>query len=65
MSRVLVHESIYDQFMEKAIARVKKITVGYPLEMTTMVGSQASEEQMKKILSYFDIGKKHKTNSCY
>lgn len=61
-SRVLVHESIYDQFMEKAIARVKKITVGNPLEMTTMVGSQASEEQMKKILSYFDIGKKEGAN---
>jgi aldehyde dehydrogenase len=56
-SRVLVHESIYDQFMEKAIARVEKITVGNPMEMTTMVGAQASEEQLKKILSYFEIGK--------
>ncbi len=57
-SRVLVHESIYDRFMEKATARVKNITVGNPLEMTTMVGAQASEEQLNKILSYFDIGKK-------
>lgn len=57
-SRALVHESIYDKFVEKAIARVKKITVGNPLEMTTMVGSQASEQQLNKILSYLEIGKK-------
>jgi aldehyde dehydrogenase len=57
-SRALVHESIYDAFIEKAIARVKKIVVGNPLEMTTMVGSQASKEQLDKILGYLEIGKK-------
>lgn len=57
-SRALVHESIYDRFVEKAIARVKKIVVGNPLEMTTMVGSQASKEQLEKILGYLDVGKK-------
>lgn len=57
-SRALVHENIYDQFVEKAVARVKKIVVGNPLEMTTMVGSQASKEQLDKILGYLDIGKK-------
>ena len=56
-SRALVHESMYDQFIEKAIARVQKITVGNPLEMTTMVGSQASKEQLEKILGYLEIGK--------
>ena len=57
-SRALVHESIYDKFVERAIARVKKIVVGDPMEMTTMVGSQASEQQLNKILSYLEIGKK-------
>ena len=57
-TRALVHEKIYDKFMEKAIARVKKITVGNPLELTTMMGPQASEEQFKKVLSYVDIGNK-------
>ena len=57
-SRALVHESIYDEFVEKAVARVKKIVVGNPLEMTTMVGSQASKEQLEKILGYLEIGKK-------
>ena len=57
-SRVLVHEKIYDKFMEKAIARVNKITVGNPFELTTMMGPQASDDQFKKVLSYIDIGQK-------
>ena len=56
-SRVLVHRSIRDQFIEKALARVKKMTVGNPLEMGTMVGAQASQEQLDKILRYIDIGR--------
>ncbi|WP_218511440.1 aldehyde dehydrogenase [Variovorax sp. dw_308] len=56
-SRALVHESIYDRFMEKAIKRVEAIKQGSPLEMSTMIGAQASNEQLEKILSYLDIGK--------
>ncbi|WP_139488703.1 aldehyde dehydrogenase [Brevibacillus dissolubilis] len=56
-SRALIHESIYDQFMEKALARVAQIKQGNPLDLTTMVGAQASAEQVEKILSYFDIAK--------
>jgi len=56
-SRALVHESIYDRFMERAVARVGKIVQGNPLDMATMVGAQASNDQLEKILSYFDIGK--------
>ncbi len=55
-SRALVHESIYDRFMERAIARVGKIVQGNPLDMATMIGAQASNDQLEKILSYFDIG---------
>jgi aldehyde dehydrogenase len=57
-SRALVHESIYDRFVEAAIKRVEKIKLGNPLEMSTMVGAQASNDQLEKILSYIDIGKK-------
>ena len=56
-SRALVHESIYDRFMERAIARVNAIKAGHPLDPTTMIGAQASNDQMEKILSYIDIGK--------
>ena len=56
-SRALVHESIYDRFMEKAVKRVEAITQGSPFDMSTMIGAQASSEQLEKILSYIDIGK--------
>ncbi|MCJ2130711.1 aldehyde dehydrogenase [Methylobacterium sp. E-045] len=56
-SRALVHESIYDRFMERAIKRVEAIVQGSPLDAATMIGAQASGEQLEKILSYIDIGK--------
>ena len=57
-SRALIHESIYDEFMARALERVKQIKIGHPLDTETMMGAQASTEQMEKILSYIDIGKK-------
>jgi len=56
-SRALVHESIYDRFMEKVTARVNAIRQGHPLDPTTMIGAQASNDQMEKILSYIEIGR--------
>ncbi|MCG6182174.1 aldehyde dehydrogenase family protein [Anoxybacillus sp. LAT_38] len=57
-SRALIEESIYDIFMERALERVKQIKQGNPLDTTTMIGAQASSEQLEKILSYIDIGKR-------
>ncbi|PKB14481.1 aldehyde dehydrogenase [Novosphingobium kunmingense] len=56
-SRALIHESIYDRFMEKAVARVERIVQGSPLDPATMIGAQASNDQLEKILSYIDIGR--------
>jgi len=56
-SRALVQESIFDRFMERAVKRVQAIKLGNPLDPSTMVGAQASGEQMEKILSYIDIGR--------
>ena len=56
-SRALIQESIYDKFMERALKRVAAIVQGNPLDPNTMLGAQASGEQMEKILSYFDIGR--------
>jgi len=56
-SRVLVQESIYEKFIARALERVAKITQGSPLDPNTMIGAQASQEQLEKILSYIDIGK--------
>ena len=57
-SRALVQESIYEKFMERAVARTKAIIEGNPLDKKTMIGAQASNDQLEKILSYIDIGKK-------
>src|SRR5208283_2076506 len=57
-SRALIQESIFDKFMERAVARVKKIKVGNPLDPTTMMGPQVSKDQANKILEYIEIGKK-------
>lgn len=56
-SRALIQESIYDKFIERALKRVEEIKTGNPLDPSTMMGAQASAEQMEKILSYLDIGK--------
>ena len=56
-SRALIQESIYDRFMERVLPRVKAIKQGNPLSSDTMLGAQASSEQLEKILSYIDIGK--------
>ena len=56
-SRALIQESIYDRFMERALKRVAAIKQGNPLDPTTMIGAQASNEQLEKILSYMDIGR--------
>ena len=56
-SRALIQESIYDKFMERCLARVKAIKQGNPLDTDTMIGAQASKEQLTKIISYLDLGK--------
>ena len=56
-SRALIHESIYDAFMERCLKRIAAIKQGNPLDTDTMIGAQASQEQMTKISSYLDLGK--------
>ena len=56
-SRILIQESIYDQFIERVIERTKAIKLGHPLDPTTMMGAQASNDQYQKILEYISIGK--------
>jgi aldehyde dehydrogenase len=56
-SRALVQESIYDKFMDRVLTRVHAIKQGHPLDTETMIGAQASMEQVEKIMSYMDIGR--------
>ncbi|MDP1765897.1 MAG: aldehyde dehydrogenase family protein [Methylotenera sp.] len=56
-SRAIIQESIYDKFIARVLERVKAIKQGSPLDSGTMLGAQASEDQMNKIMNYIDIGK--------
>ena len=55
-SRALIQEDIYDAFMARCLARIKKIKQGNPLDMTTMIGAQVSPQQLEKITRYVQIG---------
>ena len=56
-SRALIHESLYERFMERCLKRIAAIVQGNPLELSTMLGAQASKEQLTKILTYLDLGR--------
>jgi len=55
-SRALIQRGHYEDFLADAIARTERIVQGHPLDTDTMVGAQASNDQLEKILSYLDIG---------
>jgi aldehyde dehydrogenase len=58
-SRALISDKIVGQFLERAVERTRTHAVpGNPLDPATTVGAQASNDQLEKILSYLDIGKK-------
>jgi aldehyde dehydrogenase len=56
-SRALIQSDIYASFLADAVVRTEAIKQGNPLDTDTMIGAQASNDQLEKILSYFDIGK--------
>ncbi len=56
-SRSLIQSDIYDEFLALAAIRTKAVRQGDPLDTETMIGAQASNDQLEKILSYIEIGK--------
>ena len=56
-SRSLIQADIYDEFLAMAAIRTKAVRQGNPLDTETMIGAQASNDQLEKILSYIEIGK--------
>ncbi|WP_431234993.1 aldehyde dehydrogenase [Mycolicibacterium psychrotolerans] len=56
-SRSLIQSDIYDEFLAMAAIRTKAVRQGDPLDTETMIGAQASNDQLEKILSYIEIGK--------
>ncbi|MCK7621603.1 aldehyde dehydrogenase [Streptomyces sp. RS10V-4] len=57
-SRALIQRGHYADFLADGVARTERIVQGHPLDTATMVGAQASNDQLEKILSYLDIGQK-------
>jgi betaine-aldehyde dehydrogenase len=55
-SRFIVHERIYDRFVEKFVARAGKIKVGPGLDGSTQMGPLVSKQHLQKVLDYIDIG---------
>jgi aldehyde dehydrogenase len=55
-SRALIQEGHYSEFLDAAVERTRQIRRGHPLDTETMIGAQASNDQLEKILSYLDIG---------
>jgi aldehyde dehydrogenase len=56
-SRALIQGGIYTEFLEQCVKRTEQIKQGDPLDTDTMIGAQASNDQLEKILSYIDIGR--------
>jgi 5-carboxymethyl-2-hydroxymuconic-semialdehyde dehydrogenase len=57
-SRILVQQSIYADFVQKFVARAKRITVGDPLDEKTIVGPMISQAHLAKVRSYIELGPK-------
>ncbi|HEY8313655.1 MAG TPA: aldehyde dehydrogenase family protein [Candidatus Baltobacteraceae bacterium] len=55
-SRVLVHEGVYDEFVQRFAEKAKKLRVGNPEDPATQIGAITMPEQLEKIRSYCDIG---------
>ncbi len=64
-TRVFVHESIMDQFIERLVERTKKLRIGDPMDPTTDIGPMAHRLQRDKVLSYIDIGVKEGATLLY
>ncbi|KAG7155968.1 Aldehyde dehydrogenase-like 1 [Homarus americanus] len=64
-TRIFVEDAIYDEFVERSVERAKIRQVGDPFDLKTEQGPQVDEEQMNKILSLIESGKKEGAKMCF
>jgi len=57
-SRLLLHEDIYDRFLDQLVARVRKLRLGNPLDPASQMGPQISGRQMDRVLDFIEKGKR-------
>jgi aldehyde dehydrogenase (NAD+) len=63
-SRLIVHEKVYDDVMKKLVERARKLRLGDPTDPKVDVGPVASEDQVKTVLGYIEVGKKEAKLLC-
>jgi betaine-aldehyde dehydrogenase len=63
-TRVFVHESIHERFLEQAAARTAKLVIGDPMDPATQVGALISREHMERVLAYIESGKRQARLVC-
>ena len=56
-SRVVVHEKVYDAFLEQFVSRARALRVGDGLDPMTQVGPSVSQGQLDTVMKYVEIGK--------
>lgn len=56
-SRLLVHEKVFDEFLEKFLAKAENVTVGHPLDWETRMGPLISQRHLDNVLAYVEAGK--------
>ncbi|UXI03548.1 betaine-aldehyde dehydrogenase [Photobacterium sp. TY1-4] len=56
-TRVFVHDSIYDAFLDQLAARTAKLVIGDPADMQTQIGALISRDHMEKVLGFIEAGK--------
>ncbi len=64
-TRLLVHDDIYDEFVEKLIERAKKVKIGPPTDRSTRLASIINKKQGERVLNYFEIAKQEGAKILY
>ncbi|SOC40223.1 aldehyde dehydrogenase family protein [Ureibacillus acetophenoni] len=64
-TRLLVHDDIYDEFVEKLIERAKKVKIGPPTDRSTRLASLINKKQGERVLNYFEIAKQEGAKILY
>jgi len=57
-SRILVHESVHDEVVDRLVTRARAVRVGDPRERATAMGPLVSAVQMQRVLDYIEIGRR-------
>lgn len=64
-TRVFVHRSVKDAFLEKLVSKTRELRIGDPMDQQTQVGALISKEHYEKVMGYIDLGKQQGARLVY